>query len=244
MEYVYVPKEFTSLYHTIKQNCERLTKGYEQIIYLKNIVSECKRFEEYEFLYDEEILDDEELDKIFPGITRIFFSLIENPTQKQLKDTILLYHKEKSQVDYKAFFENARILIKEVNSDINIKTEEMKSSGMNDLMHYPAYKIKILTGISDIVRIFESMKKAGIISNKTGIKQIAEIFFTEVQDINSFEKKYNATKNRLQKEKSVTRSCEVFSFIKYLCEDCYSNNELKTDELISYLRKLQSPNII
>ena len=105
--------------------------------------------------------------------------------------------------------------------------------------YYGIKKINVKSSITDIVRIFESMKKAGIISSKTTTKQIAELFFTEVMDLISFEKKYNAAKSKIDNYNHSSNSTELINFIKLLTEDSFKNKDLKIEELIQYLERLQ-----
>ncbi len=97
-------------------------------------------------------------------------------------------------------------------------------------------KISIIGKKVDIVRIFEAMLKAGIISSKTEIKQIAQLFFTDPIDISSFEKNYNATAHRLKDQASLSTSKNLNHFIKLLSERLRQQD---VDDLITHLEKLK-----
>lgn len=90
--------------------------------------------------------------------------------------------------------------------------------------------------MSDIVRIFEAMREAEIISFKTEVKQIAQMFFKYP----GFEGSYNSTKSRIEKNESQSNSKELEKFIKILCEKSFKKKGKVLDSIIEYLEKLQS----
>ncbi len=83
------------------------------------------------------------------------------------------------------------------------------------------------------------MRKTEIISSKTTTKQIAELFFTAPNDIISFENKYNSAKSKISNYSHSSNSTELVNFIKLLTEESFKNKELKIEELIQHLERLQ-----
>ena len=77
----------------------------------------------------------------------------------------------------------------------------------------------------DIVRIFEAMYSSGIISAKTGIEQVARLFFNDPEGIDKFVTYYNNQKNRILEEGSKSNSKNLKQFIKLLL------NELKKSDV-------------
>lgn len=131
--------------------------------------------------------------------------------------------------------------VQRVKQKFNItQLDDERTENFNETKNYTGIKkINVKSSITDIVRIFESMKKAGIISTKTTTKQIAELFFTEVMDLISFEKKYNAAKSKIDNYNHSSNSNELINFLKLLTEDSFKNKDLRIEELIHYLERLQ-----
>ena len=100
-------------------------------------------------------------------------------------------------------------------------------------------RMKIKSRFSDVVRIFESMKESGIVSNKTTVKQFGELFFSNMADILIFERKYNSTKNRIEKENSTTNSEELLNFTLYLIENGFKEKDEALEKIIKHVERLQ-----
>ena len=100
-------------------------------------------------------------------------------------------------------------------------------------------RVMIKSSLADVVRIFEAMKESGIISLKTEVQQFAELFFGEVTDKISFEKKYNATKSRIKKEGSSSNSKELFKFIINILSSSYNGKEVEIEKIIKHLESIQ-----
>lgn len=98
-------------------------------------------------------------------------------------------------------------------------------------------------GLSDVVRIFEAMNEAGIISTKTEVKQIVQMFFKEANDIKALEANYNATKSRIKNHRSSSNSKELVKFIIYLCGNSFHDKEVELHEIILSLEQIKK-NII
>jgi hypothetical protein len=96
-------------------------------------------------------------------------------------------------------------------------------------------KIKSKYGLADITRIFEAMKKAGIINTKTETIQIANLFFSAKEDITSFTAKYNATKTDIRKNAANSNSDELLEFIKILITTSYNKKENVLNEIENHI---------
>ncbi len=97
---------------------------------------------------------------------------------------------------------------------------------------------KITGRISEVVRIFEAMKRADIISLKTEATQIGRIFFSAKVDIKDFDIKYNARKKDLIEEERSTSSESLFKFVCSLIDISFIGKSEILDKISDHLRKL------
>lgn len=91
-------------------------------------------------------------------------------------------------------------------------------------------------GLTDIVRIFEAMKEAEIISYKTEVSQIINIFFSEPKEIMKESKIYDGSKSHIINQQSKTNSKPFTNFIKILTE---SLKDKEQEEIIKHIENLQ-----
>ena len=127
------------------------------------------------------------------------------------------------------FTEDELKLIKETPKLSEVKTKPTKVTRVSK----PAQdKILISTEQVDIVRICEAMYSSGIISAKTEIKQIAQLFFSDPKDIEKFVSNYNSQKKKILDQDSESNDQNLIHFIKIL-----SNRLEKFDikEIIEHL---------
>lgn len=104
--------------------------------------------------------------------------------------------------------------------------------------------IKINGKIHEVVRIFEAMKAAEIISMKTEVSQIGNIFFTEKIDVNSFVSRYNARKKDLISEERSTRSESLLKFLNGLIEISYKGKPEMLDKLSEHIERVRKKSYI
>ncbi len=100
-------------------------------------------------------------------------------------------------------------------------------------------KIKGKYGLVDIARIFEAMKNAGIISTKTEVSQIAQIFFTDTLERTKFITKYNSTKSDIKKNFTNSNSTELVEFVKILISSSFDKKGSELLELEKHISELQ-----
>lgn len=108
---------------------------------------------------------------------------------------------------------------------------------------YCGEKIMIKSSVSDVVRIYEVMKRAEIISMKTTTKQITAIHYHSTYDQLIFEKKYNAIKSRLERDESSSNSEEYLNFIMLSIENGFKKKGRELEKLVRFIEGLQK-NII
>lgn len=98
-------------------------------------------------------------------------------------------------------------------------------------------KIKLVDGkgYSDIVRIFEAMKRTEIIDKSTKVTEIAQLFFEEKK---TFTEKYYSTKSTNINYKTNSISDKLYDFITLVIEGAYKERQNKKDELIEFIDKL------
>ena len=127
-------------------------------------------------------------------------------------------------------------LIEDAEKNEELEIAEVKFSGekkREDRVYGSKYRLMITTSKVVIVRIFEAMYKIGVISAKTPIKAIAELFFVEISKQNEFTDYYYSTKNQIKGKKSGSTSDMIIDFIVELAVTCL--RKTKMDILIDRL---------
>ncbi len=117
-----------------------------------------------------------------------------------------------------------KILLIEHDKDLS------NSNSENKLIYSSTNKILVISDSTDITRIFENAKQANIISNKTQITQIVDIFF------NLKRSNYDKNKSDLNKPLPAKSGTETFFEFVKLCSSNLPTN--KIDKLIDYLNQL------
>jgi hypothetical protein len=130
--------------------------------------------------------------------------------------------------------------IEKINNDLNLfkKRLEREKSTSTDMTKAITYgkensntnKIHVISDSTDITRIFENAKLANIISKKTQITQIVDIFF------NMKRSNYDKNKSELNKPLPAKSGTETFFEFVKLCSSNLPTN--KIDKLIDYLNQL------
>gem|GEM_PF-5769224 len=95
--------------------------------------------------------------------------------------------------------------------------------------------VKITGRIPDVVRIFEAMKAAEIISLKTEATQIGRIFFNEKIDVKEFASRFNARKKDLIEEERSTTSESLLIFINTLIDISYKGKPEFLDKIANHI---------
>jgi len=256
-----IERKVTFATERIFKKCDKLPTA-QKILYLKKIIGDCDRIITLTEKLDDKCLDvsllkkteqniDENLILFLEGLCKPLSNLSADKAGKQEKMPLVLRQPRARYTfsltdgdkvcDIQIAFGGMKSFKESIKDKITViedvgKKEEM--AGMNEID-----RISLKTSMADIVRIFEAMKEAGIISLKTEVKQIAELFFGEVADKNSFEKKYNATKCRIKKEESASKSAELFQFIITVINKSYKGKGAEIERIIKYLETMQK-NII
>ena len=104
--------------------------------------------------------------------------------------------------------------------------------------------VKITGKLSEVVRIFDAMKTAGIISMRTEASQIGRIFFTEKIDIKNFASKFNARKKDLIEEERSTASEFLLNFINNLIEISYKGKPGMLDKITEHIECIRKKSYI
>ncbi len=242
----------------ILKRCEKLQTAKEKIVYLKKIISDCDRIINLAGKLDGEYLDVNLLKKTEQNIDKnliLFLEELGKPPadlpERQIKSPLVFRQPRKYYIvspidggrvcDIQNAIEAMKI-IKDSYADKIIAIEAVEKKAEGALVS-KAERIMIKSSLADVVRIFETMKATGIISLKTEVKQFAELFFYEVTDKISFEKKYNATKSRMKKEGSSSKSEELFIFVITMINTSYKGKGAEIERIIKHLEAMQK-NII
>lgn len=245
--------KFTFFYEIVTKVCHGIEKKEDKISYLKKIIKDCDKIVELSELFDEIEINLESIKKEFVGIDENFYWLLDDEQAGPPLTNICLVNEP--QATYMSFEldkmyknnPNFKIEgIKKIKMHLEFDSEKLISNneGSKTWMEEGTIKegfekIKIKSRLFDVVRIFEIMKKAEIISYKTTVMQIASLFHSNDEDMRTFEKKYNAAKSKMANYNHASNSKELVNFIKYLSEESFRNKEIKLDEIIQHLERLQ-----
>lgn len=99
--------------------------------------------------------------------------------------------------------------------------------------------VKINGKMSDIVRIFEAMKKTEIISTMTEVVQIGRIFFRDNTNMKKFVDAYKGRKSDTIKLERSTTSEPLVEFVKELVKISFKGRNDELDSLRSFLEKMR-----
>ncbi len=241
-------RKVTLTVEKILNKCEKLKTKDEKIIYLKKVISDCKHVIKLAEELDGKYLDENLINKIEKDIDEnlIWFlgiggELHQGKYNKLVREERRYYlvSRAGSNVvrDIQNLIEGLRNIEGVLEDDVAVietteSKEEKATLGTGD-------RIKVKSGMTDVVRIFEAMKEEGVISSKTTVKDIAELFFSEPADKYLFEKKYNSIKNRLKKDGSSSNSEELIMFVLTLCRKSFYDKEYALEKIIKSLDELQ-----
>ena len=100
-------------------------------------------------------------------------------------------------------------------------------------------KINARSGLSDVVRIFESMKESGIISAKTEVSQIVSIFFSESVDNKRAIDTYNRNNSEIRNDESNSNSKQLVEFTKILITKSFGRKKKVLEEIADHIVKEQ-----
>ncbi len=249
-----IRNKFIRFYEIVITECRRIEGVKGKTAYLKKIIHDCDKIIELAELFDEADINYKCVKTSIPEIDDNFYWLLDESESVPLLKNNASIVKEQTQTYLSfeldnLFKKNPNLKIdgiKRIKMHLEFDSErvlEKKDEGIlfssNKDYEECNERIKIKSSMTDIVRIFESLKKAEIISSKTSVKQIAGQFYTELQDKDIFEKRYNSTKSRLKKEESSSNSEALVKFIKILCEDGFKNKERELEDIIEHMEELQ-----
>ena len=99
--------------------------------------------------------------------------------------------------------------------------------------------VKINGKMSDIVRIFEAMKKTEIISTMTEVVKIGRIFFRDNTNMKKFVDAYKGRKSDTIKLERSTTSEPLVEFVKELVKISFKGRNDELDSLRSFLEKMR-----
>ena len=154
-----------------------------------------------------------------------------------LKEIKHQYITEPPVMDVNLLLPNEMGLVEYLDIQIEYRKEKIEVSVENKATTNVVDKIKLVDGkgYSDIVRIFEAMKKSEIIDKGTKVTEIAQLFF-EKKD--TFSGKYYSTKSTNKNYNSNSISEKLYEFITIVIKEAYQNRQNKRDELVEFIEKL------
>ncbi len=247
-----VRENFASLYEAVQLKLDSLSDKGERETYLNKLLIDCNKILELA-----ELFDDDEITGEF--VKRLGFNLddnlinfldgkeifIEEENQIQIKEKLECYIITKVNNWGKNDITTCVDGIQAIREVLNRKKKNNESEEPEEIKDdfNVVDRIKIKSSLTDVVRIFEAMKQAEIISDKTPVRQYAELFFSDIAGQIRFERNYNATKNRIEKLKSTSNSKELLNFILFMIEKCYKGKDSELEKIVRHIEYLQK-NII
>jgi|YelNatPaOPRAMG01_1025707.scaffolds.fasta_scaffold68679_2 hypothetical protein len=232
----------------ILDRCEKLETKEEKIRYLKKVITDCQRIINLAETIDGKFLDITFVKKTEQNIDENLIWFLEKGGELNQGETSNFVREEKRYYlvsragsnivrDIQCVIEGMSN-IKEVLED-DVAVIETTESKEEKATLGTGNRIKAISGMTDIVRIFESMKDGGIIWSNTPVKDIAEIFFREPADKFLFEKRYNSIKSQLKKDGSSSNSEALVKFVIDLCKKSFHDKEYALEEIIKSLEEIQ-----
>ncbi len=243
-----IARKATLTIEKILNKCEKLKTNDEKIIYLKKVIGDCKRIINLAEKLDGKYLDENFVKKLEQNIDENLIWFLGGGSELHKEATNKLVREEQK---YYLVLKAGSNIVRDIQNVIEgmrnieevledeaavIKTTESKEEKAT---LSTVDRIKVKSGMSDIVRIFEAMKEEEVISSKTPVKEIAELFFSEPADKYLFEKKYNSIKSRLKIDGSSSNSEELVMFVITLCRKSFHDKEYALEKIIKSLEELQ-----
>ncbi len=232
----------------ILNTCEKQKTKGEKVIYLKKIISDCKRIIELVEKLDVKYLDENFIKKLEQDIDEnlIWFlgvggELHQGASSKVVREERRYYlvSRAGSNIvrDIKNVIEGMRNIKGVLEDDVAVV--ETTESNAEKATVGTGNRIKAESGMTDIVRIFEAMKEEAVIWSRTPVKDIAELFFSEPADKYLFVKRYNSIKYQLKKDGSSSNSEALLRFVITLCKKSFHDKDYALEEIIKSLEEMQ-----
>ncbi len=245
-------RNFVSLKRTIQKRIEGFEAPREREAYINKIIKDCDKILDIAFVLGEYEIDGEFIKRLGFDIDENLIRYLDDAESFYVEDELSSV-KDKAEYyivtkvgkgnksEIKSCIDGIELIKEVLNSELN--KEGIKEAGETHTNIEGIERLKIKSSFSDIVRIFEAMKQAGIISDKTPVRQFAELFFSDISGQIRFERNYNATKNRIEKLKSTSNSKELLDFILLMIENCFKGKDLELEKIVRHIEYLQK-NII
>lgn len=188
-----------------------------------------EKFKVREFILNEVMEECNSLKTIEAQIEYLNYVLKEyliNPPRLDPNGEINPTFKERMEIEIE--YREKELLLRKQDVTSNIKTSSN-----------PKIQIPENDGLTDLIRIFTSMKNAEIIDKQTSITNIARIFCETENEVKEFASKYYASEKNTRDYKRNSNSKKLFEFICDLIENAYDKKPDKIDELHDFLDQLR-----
>ena len=243
-----IARNVTITIEKILNKSKKLSTKDEKIVYLKKVISDCQKIINLAEKFTDGNYDGIFLNEAGQDIDENLIWFLDVGGELHQGETSNLVREEKRYYlvsragnnivrDIKCVLEGMSNIKKVLEDDIAVietteGKEEKATLGTGN-------RIKAISGMTDIVRIFESMKDGDVIWSNTPVKDIAEIFFREPADKFLFEKRYNSIKFQLKKDGSSSNSEALVKFVIDLCKKSFHDKEYALEEIIKSLEEMQ-----
>jgi hypothetical protein len=177
-----------------------------------------------EYYEDVEAYVEKQKDELFKNMLDYSFTQV-NEIINYSKNLDMISEELNKYIQHLSHYLNNLQLFENIEKTIDIGKNDANAS---------VNKIQVKGNLTDIVRIFEAMRDANIISSVDGeIKKYGQMFDSE-----NFVANYYSTVHTLNQNQSKSRSKDLINFIKILIEKSYKGKETSLLEIQDFIDKL------
>jgi len=243
-----IPRRVTITIEKILTQCERLETKDEKVTYIEKVIRDCRKIITLaEKFGDENVSEDfvktagQDIDENLKWFLDGGYELRRGATSKVVRENkrqyLVLRAGSNIVRDIQCVLEGMGNIEKVLKNDAAVI--ETTEGNAEKATVGTGNKIKVESGMTDIVRIFESMKGEHIIWSNTPVNDIAELFFSEPAEKYLFVKQYNSIKFQLKKYESSSNSKALVRFVITLCKRSFHDKEYALEEIIKSLEEMQ-----
>ncbi len=240
--------KYQILFDRIKEKINAFESKSDRVQYLRDLIRDSEKILDLLELFDTTNIEWNYLKNLRIGLNEIFKSLFENKPRQSIgyvSEEQGKYYISASYLGEPESIDHNGLGKLKLNLEIELANivEGSESGSRNASSYTGVSKIKVKSSITDIVRIFEAMKAAEIISMKTSVAQFAELFFSETIDVKKYEANYNARKSEIANLGRNSYSKELENFIKIIIKDSFGKKDRVLESIIRYVEDIQNKRI-
>ncbi len=237
-------KKYQILLNRIKENINTFESKSDRVQYLRDLIRDSEKILDLLELFDTTNIEWNYLKNLRIGLDEVFKSLFENKPKQSIgsvSEEQGKYYISASYLGEPESLDQSGLGKLKLNLEIELANiiEGSETGSRNASSYTGVSKIKVKSSITDIVRIFEAMKTAEIISMKTSVAQFAELFFSETIDVKRYEANYNARKSETINLGRNSNSKQLENFVKIIINDSFDKKDRVLESIIRNIEQIQ-----